>query len=60
MEDEGGFKRMVEEILEVMRDERRIGAEDRLGRVIVSAHSGGIHYRFQRWLESSALGEIER
>ncbi len=41
MEDEGGFKRMVEEILEVMRDERRIGAEDRLGRVIVSAHSGG-------------------
>ena len=41
MEDEGGCKRMVEEILAVLRSERRIGAEDGLGRVIVSAHSGG-------------------
>ncbi len=41
MEDEGGFNEMVEEILAVLRAERRIGAEDRLGRVIVSAHSGG-------------------
>lgn len=41
MEDEGGFKRMVEEILSVLRAERRIPGEARLGRVIVSAHSGG-------------------
>ncbi len=41
MEEEGGCKRMIEEILAVLRAEHRIGAEERLGKVIVSAHSGG-------------------
>ncbi len=41
MEDEGGFKRMVEELLAVLRTEGRIPAEAGLGKVIVAAHSGG-------------------
>ncbi|HNW58308.1 MAG TPA: class A beta-lactamase-related serine hydrolase [bacterium] len=41
MEEEGGFRRMVEEILAVLRAERRIPGEAQLGKVIVSAHSGG-------------------
>jgi beta-lactamase class A len=41
MEDDGGFKRMVEEVVAVLRSEERIDAEACLGKVIVSAHSGG-------------------
>jgi beta-lactamase class A len=41
MEDEGGFKRMVEEIIAAMQSEGRLDEEVCLGKVIVSAHSGG-------------------
>lgn len=40
MEDDGGFRRFVEEILQVLRREQRIDTTA-IGRIIVSAHSGG-------------------
>jgi hypothetical protein len=40
MEDEGGLRRLVEEILRILKTENKI-ADDKIGRVILSAHSGG-------------------
>ncbi len=40
MEEPGGFRRFVEEIVEVLRREGRLGASG-IGKIIVSAHSGG-------------------
>ncbi|MEW6512148.1 MAG: serine hydrolase, partial [Bacteroidota bacterium] len=40
MEDEGGFRRMVEDVLATMKHEEVV-TTDRIARVIISAHSGG-------------------
>ena len=40
MEDEGGLRRMLEEIVRILQGEKRI-AHAKIGRVIISAHSGG-------------------
>ncbi|MGH7598121.1 MAG: hypothetical protein ACREOI_17350 [bacterium] len=40
MEDEGGLRRFTEEILQILKTEKKI-ANDKIGRVILSAHSGG-------------------
>jgi hypothetical protein len=40
MEDEGGFKRMVVEILQILKAEGRI-KNTTVGKIIISAHSGG-------------------
>jgi beta-lactamase class A len=40
MEDEGGLKRLAEDVLETMKNEQVL-KEARLNKVIVSAHSGG-------------------
>jgi beta-lactamase class A len=40
MEDEGGLKRLAEDVLQTMKDEQVL-KEARLNRIIVSAHSGG-------------------
>jgi hypothetical protein len=40
MEDEGGLRRFAEEILQILKTEKKI-AHDKIGRVILSAHSGG-------------------
>ncbi len=40
MEDEGGFKRMVDDVLETMRKEQVIKSA-KLDKLIISAHSGG-------------------
>jgi hypothetical protein len=40
MEDEGGLRRFVEEILQILKTKKKI-ANDKIGRVILSAHSGG-------------------
>jgi hypothetical protein len=40
MEDEGGLRRFVEEILQTLKTEKKI-ASNKIGRVILSAHSGG-------------------
>ena len=41
MEEEGGFGRMIAEIIGVLQSEGRIGKAAQLGQVAVSAHSGG-------------------
>lgn len=41
MEDEGGFGRMIAEVIGVLQREGKIGATVELGQVVVSAHSGG-------------------
>lgn len=40
MEDDGGLRRFVEEIFQILKTERKI-VDDNIGRVILSAHSGG-------------------
>ncbi len=40
MEDKGGLKKMVEEILEILKPENRIKSTE-IGKIIISAHSGG-------------------
>ncbi|MDZ7358105.1 MAG: class A beta-lactamase-related serine hydrolase [candidate division KSB1 bacterium] len=40
MEDEGGLKRFVEEILQILKSENRIHYVQ-VGKIIISAHSGG-------------------
>jgi len=40
MEDENGLRRFVEEILQILKAERRIDS-GKIGRIILSAHSGG-------------------
>lgn len=40
MEAVGGFRRLVEEILTVLKAEKKIDSEN-IGRIIISAHSGG-------------------
>ena len=40
MESAGGLKRLTEEVLQVLRDEGKIDAEARLGKIVLSGHSG--------------------
>jgi len=40
MEDDGGLKRFVEEVLQTLKNENRI-ENTAIGRIIISAHSGG-------------------
>jgi beta-lactamase class A len=40
MEDEGGFRRLVDEVVQVLNQEGKVHST-RIGRVIVTAHSGG-------------------
>ena len=55
MEDEGGLKRFVEEILQILKTEDRI-KNTTVGKIIITAHSGG----YRPAIFSVVRGQLER
>jgi hypothetical protein len=55
MEDEGGLQKMVEEVLEKLKAEKRIN-KTKIGRIFLTAHSGG----YRPALTGLAKGKLEQ
>lgn len=55
MEDEGGFQRFIEEILQILKAENRV-ENTTMGKIIISAHSGG----YRPAILSLARGRLDK